>query len=275
MKQLSHAKILLTSKNKAFAERKGNFWVYRLNSSKAKEALEAILPEPDRALDRGEVLAGRGSNCRTVKIDIRGDLYVLKRFDCGEWLHRIKYIPRRSKAVKNWMISLEFIARGIAVPRPILCIEERKFRLLGPSYFLSEYVPNARPLSELWPGLSRADRKESLVNLAAFLGRLHCSGCIHGDTNWRNSLIYNNDMTAKNILLVDLDCSKVFSRPRPKKIYKDIQHFLRDLDRLAKASPKDFRFFLKYWQSFLPRDMKAGKGLSGLSIIDELQIDKN
>ena len=256
MKYVPDTRVLSAPKDDTLVERKENFIGYRLNSSEAKAALEALLPEPDRVLDDGEVLAGRGSNCRTVKIDIRGDLYVLKRFDCGRWLHRIKYIPRRSKAVKNWITSLEFIAKGIAVPRPILCMEERKFRLLGRSYFLSEYVPNARPLSELWPSLARTNRQKLLANLAAFLGRLHRSGCIHGDTNWRNILICDG-VTAKNILLVDLDCSKVFLRPRPKKIRKDIQHFLRDLDRLAKASPEDFRFFLKCWQRFLPEGMKS------------------
>jgi len=259
VKQIIDIGTLLVPENDTLVERNEDFVVYRINSSEAEAAFEALLPEPDRILDGGEVLAGRGSNCRTVKIDIGGYLYVLKRFDCGGWLYRMKYILRRSRAVRNWLTSLEFIAKGIAVPRPILCMEERKFRLLGRSYFLTEYVPNARPLSELWPSLARTNTQKSLANLAAFLGRLHRSGCIHGDTNWRNILICDG-MTAKNILLVDLDCSKVFSRPRPDKIRKDIQHFLRDLERLAKASPEDFRFFLKCWQSFLPEGIKSEKG---------------
>lgn len=259
MKQVIDAGIPLAPENDTIAERKEGFVVYRLNSFEAKTALDVLLTDPNRVLGGSEVLAGRGSNCRTVKIDIGGHLYVLKRFDCCGWLYRMKYIPRQSRAVRNWLTSLEFTAKGIAVPRPILCMEERKFRLLGRSYFLSEYVRNARPLSELWPSLARTNRQKILANLAAFLGRLHRSGCIHGDTNWRNILICDGK-TAKNILLVDFDCSKVFSRPRPDKIHKDVQHFLRDLDRLAKADPEDFRFFLKCWQSFLPEGMKSGKG---------------
>jgi tRNA A-37 threonylcarbamoyl transferase component Bud32 len=261
VKQVIDARIPLAPENDTVAERKEDFVVYRLNSSEAKTALDALLTDPDRLLGGSEVLAGRGSNCHTVKIDIGGHLYVLKRFDCCGWLHRMKYISRQSRAVRNWLTSLEFTAKGIAVPRPILCMEERKFRLLGRSYFLSEYVRNARPLSELWSSLARTNRQKTLANLAAFLGRLHRSGCIHGDTNWRNILICD-DMTAKNILLVDFDCSKVFSRPMPDKIHKDVQHFLRDLDRLAKASPEDFRFFLKCWQSFLPDGMKNEKVFS-------------
>jgi len=227
--------------------RSGRFKVYRAATEEARELVTELLPDPDRALKAGERLPGRGNACVTVKIYHRGRYYVLKRYNCRGWRYQFRHVLRSARAVRAWTASWGFLARGIDIPKPVACLEERTLRLLGRSYILSEFATGASTLSRYWTEIDDADRKSLLVRCAILYGRLHRSGAIHGDSNWDNILVSNQ---GRNIQLIDMDCSRIYRVPRRKKNDRDIGHFFRDLGRFAPGNADSRRLFERIWRKW-------------------------
>jgi serine/threonine protein kinase len=177
-------------------------------------------------LDRGEVLkAGRTVQAASVFID--GQKYFLKRYNDKSFVYRLRNAFRKSRAVRTWFVSWEFLYRGLPVPEPILCLEERSFRFLKRSYILYEYVDNSMRLPQKWPLLDTQTRKSILIRLAIKLDWIHRTGGIHGDLKWNNLLIDENN----NIYFIDFDGSRVSFPGKSQKIAKDLNRFLIDLSK--------------------------------------------
>jgi tRNA A-37 threonylcarbamoyl transferase component Bud32 len=208
------------------SERRDGFSVFSQSSSAAINALNALLPDPDAVLDRGEVLkAGRTVQAVTIVID--GRKYFLKRYNDKGFFYRFRNAFRKSRAVRTWLVSWEFFFRGLPVPEPILCLEQRSFRLLKKSYILYEYMNNSERLTQKWPLLNFEARKTILVRLGMKLGSMHRSGGIHGDLKWNNILIDEEN----NIYFIDFDGSKVCFSCQSQRVAKDLNRFLIDFSK--------------------------------------------
>jgi tRNA A-37 threonylcarbamoyl transferase component Bud32 len=226
-----HKRALRSIGNNAhfIAEKKNRFSVFSQRTPLALNVLNKLLPDPDAKLDQGEVLkAGRTVQAATVLID--GRKYFLKRYNDKGFIYRFRNAFRKSRAVRTWLVSWEFFFRGLPVPEPILCLEERSFRLLKSSYILYEYVDNSTRLSQKWPLLDIQKRKSILINLAIKLGFMHRSGGIHGDLKWNNILTDGNN----NIYFIDFDGSGINFPCSDSKIAKDLKRFLKDLSKYEK-----------------------------------------
>ncbi|BCR05192.1 hypothetical protein DESUT3_22610 [Desulfuromonas versatilis] len=227
--------------------RSGRLQYYRRDSDEAQALLERLVADPDGLIGSGERLPGRGNSCLTVKIEAAGRNYVLKRYNRRGWAYSLRHVFRRSRALRGWITSWGFRARGAAIPDPILCVEERCFRFLGHSYILSEYLEGTKTLTRLWESLSAGGKKSCLVQLAVLFGRLHRLGAIHGDTNWDNILAAPRG-AGYDLFLVDMDCSRVYGRVREAKVRKDIKHVFRDLHRLSPGDHELDRGFRACWE---------------------------
>jgi len=237
----------LCNNERYFVGRRDGFRIFRQRIPLAENLLMALLPDPDRILDAGELLPGRGNRCRIAKVVIASKSYVLKRYDRRNWVYSFRHIFRKSRALRTWLAAWNFLVRGVPVPEPLVCLEERTCRLLGRSYLLSEYLEGKQSLAALWPELT-SDHKNILVLQAArLLGNVHRSGCIHGDTNWDNILV-RREGNEFDVSLVDFDCSRIFLRMKPEKALRDIGHFLRDLDRFESVDDKFRHRFINLWQ---------------------------
>jgi len=228
-------------------ERLNGFRVFRQRTAVADRLVNALLPDPDRILDGGEVLPGRGNSCRLAKVEIDGTNYVLKRYNRRGWVYSLRHVIRRSRALRTWLAAWSFLARGVRVAEPVICLEERSCRLLGRSYVLMEYLEDTERLTTLWERLTPEYKRSLIAQAASLFGRLHRSGCIHGDTNWDNILMRQNE-NGYGFLLVDLDCTRVFTRVIVEKSERDIKHFLRDLDRLEPADGELHKLFVDHWR---------------------------
>lgn len=227
-------------------EKKAGFTIYRRRDSTAEEALAFLLPDPDRVLEQGEIMPGRGNSCVAAKVDIGGRLYILKKYHCRGWIYRLRHVFRRSRALRVWRAAWDLRRIGLPLPEPCLCLEERKFRLLGNSYILTEFFAGSVRLSEIYAVQSSNWRRTLLVRMGILLGRLHRFRAIHGDTNWDNILVrpQGNDFT---LALVDLDGSRLLAGSRPARAARDVWHFVRDMKRRGGDLPQEIDFFLRCW----------------------------
>jgi tRNA A-37 threonylcarbamoyl transferase component Bud32 len=224
--------------NTHFASRKRDgFSAFFQKASPAMDALNALLPDPDAVLNTGEVLKA-GRTVQAAVVVLGGRKYFLKRYNDKGFFYQVRNAFRKSRAVRTWLVSWEFFFRGLPVPKPVLCLEQRSFRLLKKSYILYEYVNNSIPLSQKWPLLDTDERKTVLVRLGIKLGLMHQSGGIHGDLKWNNILIDEDN----HIYFIDFDGSRISFSCRSFKIAKDIDRFLKDLSKYERNESVKFSF---------------------------------
>ncbi|MEZ4485273.1 MAG: hypothetical protein R2864_12045 [Syntrophotaleaceae bacterium] len=126
--------------NRTFVnERRDGFRIHRLRSDAALVALGRLLPDPDGVF-ADALIYKPGSRTHAGLIELDGRRYFLKRYNApGGWF-RLVNIFRRSRARRTWLATWHFMERGLPVARPILCMEKRRLRLLGPCYILMEFV---------------------------------------------------------------------------------------------------------------------------------------
>lgn len=228
-------------------DRSHGFRMYRRRTAQAEELCAELLPDPDRFLEEGELLAGRGNSCRIARVEIAGNAYVLKRYDRRGWVYSFRHVFKRSRALRTWLVAWNLRVRGFSVAEPMICFEERNWRFLGRSYILSEHLEGRRTLTTFWATLTPPEKTQLVAQAAAMLGTLHRAACIHGDTNWDNLLV-RRDEEGFAFALVDFDCARVLAKPNPRRARRDIGHFLRDLDRLEPSAGDLKPLFIERWQ---------------------------
>jgi tRNA A-37 threonylcarbamoyl transferase component Bud32 len=221
-----------------------------------EQILEALLPDPDRVLSQGMLLKD-GHKTRAARIEIEGDSYFMKGYPCGALLNRCKNAFRCSRAVRSWHMGREWIQWGFPVPRPVVCLEERRSGMLIRSYIVTEFIRNGRRLKDIWPDLSLSRKHLVLERLAEVIGGIHRRGGMHGDLKWNNILVGSGrDLP---IVLCDNDASRLWGHSRLKEGRKDLKRFLRDLDAQKGNGTPDFRgFFLRSWERYATNE-KAGR----------------
>lgn len=225
-------------------EMRGPFRVFQRQTRLVTDLLDRLLPDPDHIIAGGDIFK-QGSRNHSVRVELAGRPYFLKRYNCRGWGYRLGNLLRQSRAVRTWRVHLEFLRRGIPIQEPLLCLEERNFRLLGRSYLLTGFVEGASSLMELWPTLT-VDEKSSLLScLAEHLGHLHRFGALHGDLKWYNILI-RRTAAGWQPTLVDLDGSRILRRSSARKAREDIGRFLRDLEEYE-SDPRLKSLFEEAW----------------------------
>jgi tRNA A-37 threonylcarbamoyl transferase component Bud32 len=238
-----HAGRSLATNSRFCKESVGGFQVYRQATDETASILLELMPDPDLLLEQGEIYKD-GRTVRAAKVTIGGKSYFLKRFNTKSFWYRFRNAFRSSRAVRAWLNNWEFKYRNLPVPEPLLCIEERRCRLLGRSYLLTEFFEGSEKLKTRWQEYSDEQQETMLIRIAVLLARMHRLGCVHGDLKWANVLVKGDTP-----YLIDLDGSRVLKRWNTAVFRKDIKRFLVDID---KYSRQDFRLlFLKCWEKHL------------------------
>jgi tRNA A-37 threonylcarbamoyl transferase component Bud32 len=204
-----------------------------------------LLPDPDQAFDHSRILKP-GSRTHVGLVEIAGVRYVLKRYNCRGLAYRVGNAFRRSRAVRTWLVSWQYLVRGIPVPEPLLCLEERRFRFLGRSFILMEFVENAVSLRQRWKQLVDAEKLRFGEFFGTLLGTMHRVGMRHGDLKWDNILVGNEPAYA-TVRLVDLDGSTASACCNVPRARKDFNRFLKDLDK-EEGSVHLRNCVIKAWQ---------------------------
>jgi len=230
--------------NSRFVKNKwGKFAIHRMRRSDAESALSVLLPDPDKILEQGTLMKD-GRTVKASKILINGEPYFLKRYNCKGNIYRIRNAFRRSRAIRTWFASWGMKVRDIPVPEALICLEERRFRLLERSYILFEYIEASR-LCDIWFDLDEFGKRRLLTRLAIIFGKMHLFGGYHGDLKWPNILVSELD-EKQHVTLSDLDGSRIHCRIRPSRARRDVNRFLKDL-RKAGENSKFTEHCLQVW----------------------------
>jgi hypothetical protein len=230
-------------------ERRGVFQVWRRPSAEAEALLAELLPDPDRVFTQGTELPTpwRAEATDKVRVALGGRDYFLKRYNCAGPLYALKNAWRPSRALRSWLAVQRFADCEVSTPVPLLCLEERRWRLLGRSYLLFPFIAaETGSFLDLWPRLAGDEQRRCLARLAQLFGRMHRRGLLHGDLNWRN-ILAAREGGELHFWLVDLDGSRQLARLTRERAEKDLAHFLRDLGR-AGAAPELHVTFLDQWR---------------------------
>jgi tRNA A-37 threonylcarbamoyl transferase component Bud32 len=182
-------------------------------------------------------------------VKVGKQFYFIKRYNCRGWKYRVKNMFRISRARRAMQAGQALQACGIRTPQPLVCLEERRFFLLGSSYLVCTFLEDTLSLLELWPDLDDKRRVEILRQVAELFGIMHRRGIVHGDSNWRNILV-RNASEKPEFWIVDLDGTRRYRRLTASRAERDIGHFLRDLTRSG-AGEEFARLFRSHWERSL------------------------
>lgn len=243
-----NARNLETKSDLPACVRHGDFVVYHDSSEVYAQVGATLLPDPDRLFAAGEGIQSPWQSAATDKTVVRigGRSYFFKRYNCLGGGYRLKNIFRNSRALKSWWAGWKFLESGLPTPRPIVCLEERRLRLLGRSYLLFELLDGAHSLLDCWAGLSERGRRDVLSLLGTEIGNMHRRGLLHGDLNWRNILIRENPRSLE-VYFVDLDGCRDGGVANRERAEKDLSHFYRDLQR-NQATGEETALFMAAWE---------------------------
>jgi tRNA A-37 threonylcarbamoyl transferase component Bud32 len=226
----------------------GSMQVFIDGHSGDRELVEALLPDPDTVLAKGRVLPGKGRRCVTAAVLLRGQRFLLKKYQYRGLWYGLRHLFKRSRALRVFAHQRQAWLAGVSTPEPLACLERRCRGLLRDCYVLCRYVADSRTLQECWNELTADERSSVLALCGRQLGALHRCGITHGDSNWTNILIVRSASDGIVPWLVDFDCSLRPTLGRRQKFDKDVWHFLRDMRR--RNLPDDNqRIFLDAWRA--------------------------
>lgn len=228
----------------------GNFVIHFNNECPLQhQVIQHFASDPHRAFRAGKEICSAWKNSDIEKsiVQINHDTFFVKHYHCLGPIYRIKNMFRKSKALKAWHNGMRFREAGIATPLPVICLEHRRYKLLGDAYLVCEHLPDARDLLEIWPELDDQTRMRIIYLAGREIGNMHHKGFLHGDLNWRNILV-RPDRGNEHIYLIDLDGSRYTREITKDPAQRDLKHFYRDFRR----NHTDYKFvglFTRIWQS--------------------------
>ena len=228
--------------------RSGHYRIWSVDSPEVSPILEQMLPQPEALIRSANALFGRGSSCDAFYVQLSGHDYFLKRYNCPGLGYSLRNAFRRSRARRVWSLSNRLLSLGVPVARPLILIEERKYRLLGPAYLVTEFYPGYQCLKNLWSTVCREEQNLLVRHTATALAQIHKLGYIHGDTNWDN-ILFDTKGTVPEIKFVDLDCARMLMNFSFTRAERDLGHFVRDLRRDYNQGADRVDLFMSTWRN--------------------------
>lgn len=157
---------------------------------------------PDLFSREGEVIYTGRNLIKVLESD--GVPVNVKRYRTPNFFNRVVYsFIRPSKGIRAFTYPQRLLELGFETPEPIAYIEERRFGLIGLSYFLS-IQSSYRFTFYQFGNADIHDCRDIIVEFARFTARLHDAGVYHRDYSPGNILFDQVDGTYR-FCLVDIN----------------------------------------------------------------------
>ncbi len=202
-----------------------------------------ILHQPEKLFaDPQVVFLKKGRSSTVIKFEIDGKMFVLKRYNIKNGLHRLKRLCRDTRAKKSWRMSQHLYSEGIKTAKPVAYIENRFLGMRGTSYFLMEYV-DGNHIGEYFRHVKEEDSEKyhcMAKQISTLISNLAELKITHGDLKMTNILV-SNDMP----FLIDLDGIKEHSSEKMLNdaLKKEIKRFMRNWEN----SPQLLALFQQFF----------------------------
>lgn len=188
-------------------------------------ALAPLLADPDAAIATGQALK-RGGSATVARIELDGRPLVIKRYNIKNTLHWLKRCWRPSRAWHSWVEGNRLDFLGIATPKPLAVVENRRFGLRGRAWLITEHAGGEDILTRFAAHLHGTPPEAELLALERLFAALLRERIGHGDLKGTN-LLWQDGHWA----LIDLDAMRQHRCPH----------------RFARAYARDRARFLRNW----------------------------
>lgn len=238
--------------NKYFMKVDSNGFKGYVGRGQGENALAMLIDEPDGVFSKEGVVVLKDSRTTTsllISSEGPGCGIYIKRYNVKGLFFYLKNLLRSARAKKVWYAANSMTARDVPTPCPLLYLEQRKFRVLLKSYFVTESITGARTLedyvTEFFAGLSRRRKRALIRTVALSVRRMHARGIFHGDLKAKNILLQQNNGGAQKVFFVDLDAVRVKSKISFNAACRDVARLNCSFLNTAVVSKVDRLYFLK------------------------------
>lgn len=168
-----------------------------------KDALQALLEaDIDAVMAHGEPLK-QGNSSSVSRVNWQGNDWVIKRYNIKGPLHRLKKQFKTSRASTSWRNARWLGLIGLDTPAAIGFVEQRRHRLLGRAYYISQHT-QALAVERL----EGADLQQAQTAMTAIFGLMERLRFNHGDMKASNIL-----WSSGRISFIDLDAMQLNLSP--------------------------------------------------------------
>jgi len=188
--------------------------------------LSPLLATADQQIESGERYK-LGGSASVTRVDWHGRMLVLKRYNIKSLWHAVKRGLRESRALHSWRQAHRLLMYGIATPKPLAVIEQRRFGLRGRAYLLTEHCQGADLITCLADYHHQSPPEAYIQALEQLLASLIRAQISHGDLKGHN-LLWNGGKWH----LIDLDAMR-----QHRCQYRFGKAFARDRARLLRNFP--------------------------------------
>ncbi|MFT5135725.1 MAG: tRNA A-37 threonylcarbamoyl transferase component Bud32 [Arenicella sp.] len=181
----------------------------------------------DRELENIETAFKHDQTTTVAKLEISGNVLVLKRYNARNQWHKFKRAFRGSRARRCWSMSYHFQRAGLNVSEPILMYEKRFGPVRSHAYFANRLLMGEELITAL-PRMADSEQQKVQAAVRASFSTMRTHKLSHGDMKASNLLWVDGEL-----YFIDLDAAR--------------KH--RSLWSWYTSHAKDKKRFLKNWQS--------------------------
>lgn len=210
---------------------------------------ELLLADPRDTGEKTLVKDSRSKNLWEKKLRLNGvekHLFV-KHYKRKRGWKAVRYIFRRSPAIRSWRGAYMLAIRNLNTVRAIAALEERSsFHRLGNAYFIAEKIHETDNLIS-FIARRAGDIRPVINGVAHFLRTIHDRGIFHGDMKATNILVKSAEDGSLDYILTDLDHVSARYKLSRRQIRRNIFQLNKSFPDPATIGLRDrYRFLAAY-----------------------------
>jgi tRNA A-37 threonylcarbamoyl transferase component Bud32 len=166
---------------------------------------------------------------------------------------KLKTAWRGPTAVQEWTVGHYAAEHGVPAVRPVACGWLTAERRTGPSWLITETVPDALPLAEYWLEYGHDPRHARVLIdvLARLIARAHQSGFHHRDMHANNILVRHAVTESPQAFFVDLHAVEIGKRVPTQTVLANLAQLNQWFRRHATRTQR--LYFLNHYLDYRDR----------------------
>lgn len=217
---------------------------------------DRLLQQPDCEIikDQPKIKVG----CVPVRLENRQRRVYIKRYNVFSWRYRVGSMFAQSGAFRALRGARVLAEAGVATARPIAAVEERRWRMLTRSFYLTEEIEESKISIRFWveelaviPGAAgRRRRRAFLMALSQLFASLHRENIYHNDLKDFNILVAPRKADDQlDVFLLDLEGVRRCGALSRRRRIKNLVQLNRTLGKYLSWSQRA-RFLRSYLENF-------------------------